>query len=211
MPLSPSRAPERNTTAEPARWPGRIRRAAGAALFGGLLVTCVSDERLAPRPSVLTGAVVLVELLQNGDFEAGGAGWQNSDSAGRSLDAIRVHAGLYAQRIQAAGLTDYAVYQDLPANPGGVYDAAGWVATDSLAGTGASLELLWLDTLGLPDTIPPAHLLGTAAVGTATGSQDWLASPPRSRHPRERSESGSSCGWPWSRATPAAPSLMIWR
>ena len=114
-----------------------------------------------------------MEVLQNPDFELGGASWQNSDSAGRGLDSIRVHGGVYAQRLLASALTDYAVYQDLPVDSAGSYDAAGWVTTDSLAGPGASLALLWLDTLGLADSIPPAHLLATDLLGTVTGTRDW--------------------------------------
>ncbi len=150
----------------------RWRRFLSLIVLPAAVATCVSEERLAPRPA-LQAAALPVELLQNGDFEAGTVAWQNSDSIGRTLDGSRVHGGLVAQRILASGLTDYAVYQEVPVTAGALYDAAGWVATDSLAGTGATLELLWLDTLGLSDTIPPAHLLGTDLVGVATGSQDW--------------------------------------
>lgn len=151
----------------------RARRGLISVALSILVVTCTSDqlaspERLAPA-SLLTGP----NLLLDGGFETGGADWQNSAAAGRSVDGTQFHAGAFAQLILASAAGENAVYQDVTVTGGQTLVTGTWVKTDGLDDLGAVVEVLWLGSAGLPEVPPPADLLGTDVVGNLTGIQDW--------------------------------------
>ncbi len=134
------------------------------------LITCASDDALAPTP---TGGGGGRELLDNPGLESGGARWVNSETAGREVSGRKSHQGTGAVHIAAAVSVGRTVYQEVAATQGKSYTASGWVATQALEGSGASVVLIWLDTLGLSASVPSGHVLRTDPLDTRTGTTDW--------------------------------------
>jgi len=171
--LSPGSA--RTRVPPPTDIPLLLRRSILVA-FALALTTCVSEHPLAPRSGGWSdfSRAAATNLLQDPGFEAGGAAWRNSASSGRLVQGLKFHSGTRALRILAAAAAGRVVYQEQPASAGERYVVSGWFATDALGGSGVSLETAWLDTLGLPDNIPAAHLLLSQVVGRASGTADWV-------------------------------------
>jgi arylsulfatase A-like enzyme len=142
-----------------------------------LLTTCLADPApLAVRnsPASLHSHFV-ANLLVDPGFEAGGQSWANSSAALRSVDQSRVYDGAAAQRISAASASESAVFQDRSVIAESSYAALGWIATDAMDGGRAILEVLWLATPGLGDSIPAGHLVGTSLIGQLDQTSDWTS------------------------------------
>jgi hypothetical protein len=103
--------------------------------------------RFAPRMTVLFVFVLIARvpaeageprenLLTNGDFEQGLAGWSDAWSrtpgVKASLDAEQVHGGHQAARIEHTGSQDWSFQQanKLVAKPGEIYELSGWVRVE---------------------------------------------------------------------------------
>jgi len=114
-----------------------LTRTAFAAL--GLLVALLFAG--SPR----AGAV---DLLANGGFEEGAAGW--SLSAG-SLDAVAspVHAGALSGQFTGSGQpTTHFAYQVVAVQPDEQYESSGWMAATGSGLTRVFLRVSWFDAGG---------------------------------------------------------------
>jgi arylsulfatase A-like enzyme len=151
----------------------RAGRALISLTLSLFLPSCDSENLASPVHPFPLSALLGPNLLLDPGFDAGGADWQNSSAAGRSLDATEIHTGSYSELIQGSATVENVVFQDVAVTAGQTFSAGAWVKTDGLEDSGASVEVLWLDNLGLPEVIPPADLLGTDVVGNLTGVQDW--------------------------------------
>lgn len=145
-----------------------------------LLTTCVSDPSTnAPRPAANTiwqiQASFVPNLLSDPGFDLDGSGWQNVSAPGRALDSVRFHVGVASERISGSALQEYAVYQDVSVTAESAYAVTGWVATDGLDQANAVLEILWLQSAGLGDSIPANELIGSAELGRRSGTADWTS------------------------------------
>ena len=152
----------------------RARRALIWLALSILVVTCTSDQLSSPERLAPAALVTGPNLLLDSGFEAGGADWQNSGAPGRSVDGTQFHGGAFAQLIQASAATENVVYQDVAVTAGRSYAADAWVFTQDLNEGDAVVELLWLDSPGLPEVPPAADLLGSQMVGSLNGTQDWI-------------------------------------
>ncbi len=155
---------------------------------GLAVVTCASEHPLAPVPGLSRDGPRggTSNLLTDPGFESGGAAWRNSSAAGRLVTGLKIHSGALALRVTAASAAGRTVFQDLAVTEGERFEASAWVVTDALA-KGASVELLWLDALGLPDSLPSGHLLLNQPIGRLSGVVPWtgltdtLTAPPAAR------------------------------
>jgi len=140
-------------------------------------LTCTSEDTIAPRqrgaPQLGSGAANAATLLTNPGFESGGLGWQSTALTGRTVVGTPVHSGVGAQQTTVSKIYVRNVFQDAPVTGGTSLDAAAWVSTSGIGGTGATVSLLWLNAAGLPEGLPPGALLGTDVLGTVSGTQGW--------------------------------------
>ncbi len=111
-------------------------------------------------------------LLINPGFEAGAQGWQKTDFGGRSIVTSPVHTGARAQQALVSAVFSREVFQEVAVTGDGQYDAAGWLQTSGVGGSGAHIALLWLDAFGLGFDVM-GHILRTDVVGVRTGTQAW--------------------------------------
>jgi len=156
----------------PVRHPARGLRPVGSLLAAVLLLTCATDAPLAPRPPG-PGAGPGQELLGNPGLEAGRDWWSSSDAPGRHISLERAHSGRRALQIEASRTVGRTVYQELSASAGKTYTATAWVATSGLEGEGATVALLWLDTLGLTGPLGSGHVIRSDPLGALSGTADW--------------------------------------
>ena len=86
-------------------------------------------------------------LLRDPGFEDDATAWERilGPQLGRFVATERVHSGEHSLAIQASSETEAVVFQKVPVEGGAVYDAAGWVLTESAGGGGASIVLQWID------------------------------------------------------------------
>ena len=151
----------------------RAKRALIGLALALFVVTCNSDQLASPEHVVPAELLTGPNLLLDSGFEAGAADWQNSAAPGLLVDGTQFHAGAFAQLIVASAASENVVYQDVAVIAGRSYTAKAWVFTQDLNDLGGVVELLWLDSSGLPEVPPAADLLGTQIVGTLNGTQDW--------------------------------------
>jgi hypothetical protein len=88
------------------------------------------------------------DLLANGGFEEGAAGW--SLSAG-SLDAVAspVHAGALSGQFTGSGQpTTHFAYQVVAVQPDEQYESSGWMAATGSGLTRVFLRVSWFDAGG---------------------------------------------------------------
>ncbi len=94
------------------------------------------------------------ELLANGGFEQGSAGWSFLGGSLTELDAVSapVHGGALAGRFSGSGQpTTQIVYQSLSVQPNQSYELSGWTAASGV--NGAFLRISWFDSNGA--LLPP--------------------------------------------------------
>jgi hypothetical protein len=109
------------------------------ALASVLLLTAVLFAAESPR----AGAE---ELVINGGFEAGSAGW-SFDSESTQLEIVsQSHSGSSAARITSTNF-DGEIYQIVPIAPNSVYQLSAWVINDDPEIDRVFARIRWLDSL----------------------------------------------------------------
>ena len=151
-----------------------LARVAAVVSTALLASGCTPDRAVAPAPADLAVAAA-PNLVGNPGFESGAVVWQKITAGGRSVVTTTAHSGSRSAQIIVSSSYARAIYQDVPVHGGGSYDAAGWVRTSGIGGAGARIEIVWLDASGLGETPPAGSILGTATVGTVTGTTAWTS------------------------------------
>jgi hypothetical protein len=126
-----------------------------------------SGSTSAPMPSTsqTPPAPVGSNLLADSGFESNGTGWQWATGAGRSVVSTQPHSGAKVLQHVEKSVNQLGSFQNLAAIPGKTYDVSGWIRTQGVGGTGAGVQVVWLNSSN-----------GTLRIDNSrkvTGTQPW--------------------------------------
>lgn len=118
---------------------------------------------------------VAINLVNDPGFESSGLGWQKTSETGRSIVTTQAHSGTHSQEIIVGTSGFSEVYQDVAVNVGSNYDASAWVRTTNVTWSDATVEIQWLDGVGLPgsEALNAASILRTDLIGEFYGINPW--------------------------------------
>jgi PKD repeat protein len=142
----------------------------GAVVFstpGSYTVTFTVTDSLGladPTPASRVVTVTTANLLTNGGFEDGQAGWTNwSSSTSRFVTTLSPYAGAFALQIDA-GSSNHYVYQTVPATAGVTYTVSFALRTALTTSVGRG-RLEWLNSSG--------SKIASLYFGDTTGTTPW--------------------------------------